>query len=767
MNTKIIKLDLNRILYDKIIAKQGDTKSRFLLFQLLDGSIPFCLTNRSVRAYMVKPDGKEIFNDLIINNYSLGYCTLELTNQVLAVPGTVKIELMVTEEDRKLTSSVFELEVIKSINSEKSIVSTNEFTALLNGLSSLSEYDNYKNEIAAARDGEVNLLTKVKKIDEQLDTKAIYVTPEMFGAKGDGITDDTQSFIQALETGKIFELKQEKVYRITQPINVPSNRILNLNNALILMDYDTTKPHNGRNNHGVFKIRGELKDIYPIDLDIAGLTLDKGYVNISVINDLKVGDYVIVRVDTGIYSTSKLTPSVSVMSKIIKKEGTKIYLDYNLPKDRWNFDHLNKSDFTTCFIQKVNVKQNITINGFNGKDILNDIILAQSDYQTKCFCGISIFCGDNIIINGAKLENGIFSTIHSEYAHNCEYNNIENLKTRKYGGGEGYVIQNISSNNVRGNNIIGNESRHTLDFTSGGYCYYKNIKSYDNKSNEIQFHGNYEHDIIIENWNGTNTNSESYYNRVSYNFGSGETFGNAVANVTFINSIFTSHNTRANRFSKNITFKDCNVFYLNPLLQLKCENCILTVPTTDWGDKASKRGYNIDNTLTLSNSIFTIYDWLQIKNLDELTFDNNSKIKHKDGININNKIIVLDNRIVNLNNSISYLGFRLDNNIGDNQTNTFNFNNSIIYADVNGAIEIKYLNKGVTDVFINNNKLVLRDTQKRAGIKFNGVNVTSKLNLVVNGNIDTCGLTDISIQGVTTNENVTYKVINNIGITDL
>lgn len=175
MNTKIIKLDLNRILYDKIIAKQGDTKSRFLLFQLLDGSIPFYLTNRSVRAYMVKPDGKEIFNDLIINNYSLGYCTLELTNQVLAVPGTVKIELMVTEEDRKLTSSVFELEVIKSINSEKSIVSTNEFTALLNGLSSLSEYDNYKNEIAAARDGEVNLLTKVKKIDKQLEHIAVII----------------------------------------------------------------------------------------------------------------------------------------------------------------------------------------------------------------------------------------------------------------------------------------------------------------------------------------------------------------------------------------------------------------------------------------------------------------------------------------------------------------------------------------------------------------------------------------------------------------
>lgn len=170
MNTKIIKFDLNKYkLYENIKAKQKDTKSRFLLFQLLDGSIPFDLTNRSVRAYMIKPDGNEIFNDLIINNYSLGYCTLELTNQVLAVPGKVKIELMITEEDKKLTSSVFELEVIKSINSENSIVSTNEFIALLNGLASLSEYDNYKNEIKNARGGEVKLKDRLDKFGEQLD----------------------------------------------------------------------------------------------------------------------------------------------------------------------------------------------------------------------------------------------------------------------------------------------------------------------------------------------------------------------------------------------------------------------------------------------------------------------------------------------------------------------------------------------------------------------------------------------------------------------
>ena len=216
MNTKTIKFDLNKYkLYEKIKAKQGDTKSRFLLFQLLDGSIPFNLKNRSVRAYMIKPDGKEIFNDLIVNNYNLGYCTLELTNQVLAVTGTVKIELMVTEEDKKLTSSVFELEVVKSINSEKSIVSTNEFTALLNGLAALSEYDNYKNsvkemEINKANKAEVeekfiSVEEKIKNNSEQLDSitpyKTEFINVILIGCDNTGVNDCTSILQEYIDNG--------------------------------------------------------------------------------------------------------------------------------------------------------------------------------------------------------------------------------------------------------------------------------------------------------------------------------------------------------------------------------------------------------------------------------------------------------------------------------------------------------------------------------------------------------------------------------------
>ncbi len=167
MNTKIIKLDINNKMYETITAKQGDTKSRFLLFNLLDGSIPFSLENRSVRVYAVKPDRTEVFNDLIITDAAKGYCILELTTQMLAVAGTVKLELMVIEEDKKLTSSIFYMDVKESINSEKAVVSTNEFGALL---TALQDVDNWNKEFTEKSGKLEELYTpRLNELGEHLD----------------------------------------------------------------------------------------------------------------------------------------------------------------------------------------------------------------------------------------------------------------------------------------------------------------------------------------------------------------------------------------------------------------------------------------------------------------------------------------------------------------------------------------------------------------------------------------------------------------------
>ena len=172
MITKVVNVDLNLPIYERLTAKQGDIASRFILFHLLDGDTPFDLTGKSVRVYARKPDKTEIFNDLVINDKTKGYCTLELTSQCLAEAGIVKMELYISESGKVLTSIPFDLEVIGCINTTNSVVSTNEFSALEAALGSLQDYNNFKREIVEARGSNSSLKAALYNLDLQLNMKA-------------------------------------------------------------------------------------------------------------------------------------------------------------------------------------------------------------------------------------------------------------------------------------------------------------------------------------------------------------------------------------------------------------------------------------------------------------------------------------------------------------------------------------------------------------------------------------------------------------------
>ena len=128
-----------------------------MLFHIFNSSLPFDLTGKSVRIYGIKPDDKKIFNDLVINDAKKGYCTLELTNQMLAIAGLVKLELVIYNGNKKLSSIPFVLDVISSLNSDDAVVSTNEFTVLMNALKTVGDIDNKAEK------------KEVEKLSEQLD----------------------------------------------------------------------------------------------------------------------------------------------------------------------------------------------------------------------------------------------------------------------------------------------------------------------------------------------------------------------------------------------------------------------------------------------------------------------------------------------------------------------------------------------------------------------------------------------------------------------
>ena len=212
MNTKIIKLDINKKLYETISAKQGDTESRFLLFHIFDSSLPFDLREKSVRVYGIKPDDTKVFNDLVINDAEKGYCTLELTNQILAIAGLVKLELVIYNGNKKLSSIPFVLNVISSLNSDDAVISTNEFTALMNGLAALSEYDIYKSnakQVPGIKEEVSNLSsqldTNIRRIDNDIksntNTKNLFIVANNLDSTGvTDVTNELQNLLNNYNT---------------------------------------------------------------------------------------------------------------------------------------------------------------------------------------------------------------------------------------------------------------------------------------------------------------------------------------------------------------------------------------------------------------------------------------------------------------------------------------------------------------------------------------------------------------------------------------
>ena len=144
-----IKLDIDQEYYNLIPAQQGDT-ARVLNFQILNNNIPFSLENKTVRARIKKPDGNVCYNDMEIINASAGECDLKLTNQILIKPGMCKVQLEIMENGEILSTIIFAIFIRESIDVKDAAESTNEFTALENGIIKLDEWDKYFKETSGA-----------------------------------------------------------------------------------------------------------------------------------------------------------------------------------------------------------------------------------------------------------------------------------------------------------------------------------------------------------------------------------------------------------------------------------------------------------------------------------------------------------------------------------------------------------------------------------------------------------------------------------------
>ncbi|WP_338631358.1 BppU family phage baseplate upper protein [Clostridium baratii] len=166
---KKVTLEINKEVNRNIKAKQNDT-ARYLLFTIVDNGVPFSLQGKEVKIFAVKPDGKLVYNACQITNSTNGETKLNLTSQMLAVPGTLKAELVISEGNNILSTIPFEIEVIKSLRDDSALESTNEFSILLSKINEGQTLEESISELITEGKPLYNKLNPVVEAGKELNT---------------------------------------------------------------------------------------------------------------------------------------------------------------------------------------------------------------------------------------------------------------------------------------------------------------------------------------------------------------------------------------------------------------------------------------------------------------------------------------------------------------------------------------------------------------------------------------------------------------------
>ena len=268
---RTINLDINEDFHDLIKVKQNDT-ARYLLFNLLDNGVPFSLENKTVRVYGLKPDGTKVLNNLIIINATRGLAELQLTTQMLVKPGCLKLELVIYEATDVLSTTKFDINIISCLRDDEAIESTNEFSALTLGLSKLDEWDKYFKETSGTI--EEKYTERLNGIDASLEKIKYYVTPEMYGAVGDGITDDTDALNRCIADNPngIIKSKPYKFYKILGILKFPHNVDFDFSNSWLLL-YNIAKGIDASNNEDAEQI-ATIRNVFIDGMHKCGIGVD-------------------------------------------------------------------------------------------------------------------------------------------------------------------------------------------------------------------------------------------------------------------------------------------------------------------------------------------------------------------------------------------------------------------------------------------------------------------------------------------------------------
>ena len=145
MNYKTIAIDTGRKnKIAEIYAKQGDKNSRFINIHLLNNGSPFIIPSGATAVFNVcRSDGdkKSFFAEM---KPDVNTIIVELNSWILYVPGIINCDVSIIHNDKKLTSSVFQITVEEAITTDDIIESDENYDILVE---LITEYKNRVDDV--------------------------------------------------------------------------------------------------------------------------------------------------------------------------------------------------------------------------------------------------------------------------------------------------------------------------------------------------------------------------------------------------------------------------------------------------------------------------------------------------------------------------------------------------------------------------------------------------------------------------------------------
>lgn len=257
----------------------------------------------------------------------------------------------------------------------------------------------------------------------------LHVTPEMFGAIGDGIANDTEAIQSALDTKRKLYL-QNGVYKVTAPLTAYND---------IVFDKDAyIEFYPGGPAKTCIKFSGSLTRVGEnLACSVNGVTM-----TVSGVEGLKAGDYV--------YISNDELAAPTCRSFDTKRDILQVY---SVGDGTITFTSAPEHKYTKVNIDKMNTVDNLVVDGVKIRCMekysdSNGITLEYAKNATVKNCHVSGFDYAQININFS-----VFCDVHSNL---CEVDYFEELQY-------GIVVHSSANITVYGNKA--NSRRTAIDVT--------------------------------------------------------------------------------------------------------------------------------------------------------------------------------------------------------------------------------------------------------------------------------------------------------------